>query len=209
MAILLQDLVVIWHFVGGESQTISEHCPLWEIGEESDIYGKVKSLLFPVGRMAGRALNYDIVQGPQSGKKLALTHLPSVDTCFAARAPFLPTWALPDAPCQPGNMPSFPTPSLHSPLPQCGYLSSPKDGGSGIWRLRGVENPLLCDPIYSTLLFYYLQGSDFWIQKKEETLFSNVFNRHLSCLSEEFRMSGSCMKSGGGEEAKREGKTHG
>lgn len=38
-----------------------EHCPHWEVGGEVGNCGEVKSSPFPVGRMAGRALNYGIV----------------------------------------------------------------------------------------------------------------------------------------------------
>lgn len=51
------------------------------------------------------------------------------------------------------------------------------------------------------------QTSEF--KSQEETLYLNVFNGQLSSLSEGFGMSVSCMRSGGREEPKWEGKPMG
>lgn len=197
----------------GESQIILEHCFHWEVGGETDDCGEMKSSRFLVGRMVGSAPNYGIVHSPQEWTEAALAHLARRSQVLAYSlqlwTPFLPIWALPSTPSLPGNMPSFPTPSLHSSFPQCGYSSSLRDGKNGIWEGRGVKNPLLCDSIYATLLFYYLQGSDFWIQKPGRDSLLKCFQR--ATFLPEWRVRNVCLlyEEWGTGRAKVGRKTHG
>lgn len=72
----------------------------------------------------------------------------------------------------------------------------------GAEELRILSFVTLFMPLFS---FTTSKAQTFEFKTQEEILFLNVFNWHLSSLSEEFRMSGSCMRSGGCEEPKREG----
>ena len=88
--------------------------------------------------------------------------IPGVGVWFAVVGSILfhlssPTWSL-----SAWEHSLFPCPFSPFFLPQSGHLFSLRDRGSDIWGGKGVENPLLCDPIYP---HSSLRVSGFWIQK--------------------------------------------
>ena len=209
MAFLLQDFAIVWPFSGGKPDHTGALSLLesWR-GNWRLWWNEV--LPVSCGKDGWQSSElWPCVGSPRMERRGSDSHckeIPGVGLWFPTAGPIPSHLSFPWCSVLAWGHALFSHPVSPFSAPSMWILSSLRDGNSGIWEGRGVDNPLLCGPLYATLLFYYLHSSDFWIQKPGRHSLLKCFHGQLSSLSEEYRMSVSSMRSRGREEPKREGK---